>query len=132
MKDKADKKERAGHVNSLEEYIDVVSEEELDDRDKIVEKILDLESVIKGALSDLDDEQSPEIITNKELVELEEMVKGALSELTDLETQFEDIFSPPSEIEVNQEGNYLMAVRRFQNAMKVALFDGATKKTFKI
>lgn len=132
MKDKADKKERAGHVNSLEEYIDVVSEEELDDRDKIVEKILDLESVIKGALSDLDDEQSPEIIMNKELVELEEMVKGALSELTDLETQFEDIFSPPSEIEVNQEGNYLMAVRRFQNAMKVALFDGATKKNFKI
>ncbi|MGV9171491.1 MAG: hypothetical protein ACOC35_02825 [Promethearchaeia archaeon] len=65
-----------------------------------------------------------------ELSELETMVKGALTELTDLESNLIDVISPSPDAPGKKESNYLMAVRRFQNAMKAALMDGSQKRNF--
>ncbi len=80
------------------------------------------------------DERSPKKDSkkvNSELNSLESLVKGALTELTDLESNILNVIKPSAGTKANQENNYLMAVRRFQNAMKVAILDGANKRDLK-
>ena len=93
-------------------------------------EINELEDTVKdilGKISSID--SSCDIETVEPLASLESLVKGALAELTDLEGDLLDLIKPTSETgSNNQESNLIMAVRRFQNAMKVALFDGASKR----
>ncbi|TFF90243.1 MAG: hypothetical protein EU548_04015 [Promethearchaeota archaeon] len=67
-----------------------------------------------------------------EISNLENAVKGALTELTDLESRIVNLIKPKppsnhSNSTQNREANFLMAVRRFQNAMTIALIDGFNK-----
>ncbi|MHA1291736.1 MAG: hypothetical protein ACTSQJ_03595 [Promethearchaeota archaeon] len=96
------------------------------DNDSPKKEITDLEDTVKGLLNGLsnsNDIEEPKLDT--ELSGLENVVKGALTELTDLETHLLDLIAPSTGV---KESNYLMAVRRFQNAMKVAIIDGASKR----
>ncbi|MHA1146941.1 MAG: hypothetical protein ACTSR8_01720 [Promethearchaeota archaeon] len=93
-----------------------------------------LENTVKGVLgkiSNIDADERNSV--SGQITNLEEAVRGALTELTDLESQIVNIIKPsPSSKEnsahASQEGNFLMAVRRFQNAMNVAIIDGFNKK----
>lgn len=102
---------------------------------KSPEKEIDkLENTVKGVLgkiSNIEAEDSNSV--SGQISNLEEAVRGALTELTDLESQIVNIIKPSSTAKAgatqpNQEGNFLMAVRRFQNAMNVAIIDGFNKK----
>ena len=69
-----------------------------------------------------------------ELTEVESEVENVLKELSSLEVQFEEVLKP--RIKLGQgavDTNYLVAVRRFQNGMRVSLLNGAelgNKETF--
>jgi len=70
-----------------------------------------------------------------EVSKLEHEVENVLNELSNLEVQFEDVLKP--RMRTNAHGavdtNYLVAVRRFQNGMRVSLLNGAetgNKQTF--
>ncbi len=69
-----------------------------------------------------------------EYSEIENEVENVLRELSNLEVQFEDVLKP--RIKTGQgavDTNYLVAVRRFQNGMRVSLLNGAdmgNKETF--
>ncbi len=93
-------------------------------------EIDELEDTVKGILgkySNVDSSSDIEVVDP--LSSLDNLVKGALTELTELEGDILDLIKPSSETGLNnQENNVIMAVRRFQNAMKVALFDGASKR----
>ena len=93
-------------------------------------EISKLENTVKDLLGDISNsEESSKNGTDQELSSLESLVKGALTELTDLEGNLLNLIGPTSGAEQNyQDSNLLMAVRRFQNAMKVAIFDGANKR----
>jgi hypothetical protein len=93
-------------------------------------EISELEDTVKGILGHISgiDTSSKEIATSQ-LSSLESLVIGALAELTDLEGSLLDLINPSNQAGSNyQESNLLVAVRRFQNAMKVALFDGASMR----
>jgi hypothetical protein len=97
-------------------------------------EIDDLENTVKGILGHISevDTSSKESAT-RSLSSLESLVIGALTELTDLEGNLLNLIKPSDEAGKNyQESNLLMAVRRFQNAMKVALFDGASMRDFNL
>lgn len=104
--------------------------------DKTPEKeIEEIENTVKGILgknknSRKKNTSQEDAKIGSEISELESMVKGALTELTDLESNLIDVISPSPELTGKKESNFLMAVRRFQNAMKVALIDGAQKRNF--
>ena len=93
-------------------------------------EIGNLENTVKDLLGDIPkSEDSSKNGADQELSSLESLVKGALTELTDLEGNLLNLIGPSSGAEQNyQDSNLLMAVRRFQNAMKVAIFDGANKR----
>ncbi|MHA1359990.1 MAG: hypothetical protein ACTSRC_17875 [Candidatus Helarchaeota archaeon] len=70
-----------------------------------------------------------------EVSQLESEVENVLQELSSLEIKFEDVLKP--KISTGARGaidaNYLVAVRRFQNGMRVSLMNGAetgNKETF--
>ena len=70
-----------------------------------------------------------------EVTKLENEIEGLLGELTNLELQFEDLLKPKISVERQRQvdTNYLMAVRRFQNGMRLSLMNGAetgNPKTF--
>jgi hypothetical protein len=72
---------------------------------------------------------------NDEVSELEGEVEDVLHELSNLELQFSDLLKP--KLSTSGHGtadtNYLVAVRRFQNGMRVSLLNGAetgNKQTF--
>jgi len=94
------------------------------------DEINKLEDTVKDILGDISEKDSSgEEKTDQKLSSLETLVKGALTELMDLEGNLLNIIQPsPGGGQDFQENNLLMAVRRFQNAMKVALFDGASKR----
>jgi len=87
-----------------------------------------LEDTVKKAL---DGFSGTESATDTDLSSLEDVVQGALTELTDLENNLLEVISPSAGSQADKDSNYLLAVRRLQNAMKVALLDGARKKDFK-
>ena len=134
MKNDKQKMENVNRLDSLDNQMKKENETNSTDKINLEKELNELEALIKNALRDLDDEdynQKEKTITDDELLKLEQMVKWALKELTELEAQFEEIFNPSSKSFGNQESNYLMVVRRFQNAMKVALYDGAGEKNIK-
>lgn len=88
-------------------------------------EIEELEDSVKKAIGSLSGE------FNNELSSLEDIVRGALTELTDLENNLIDIIAPSSSNQENKDSKYLLVVRRFQNAMKVALLDGVRKRDLK-
>ncbi len=92
------------------------------------------EDTVKDLLGDISESDKPsENGADQELSSLENLVKGALTELTDLEGNLLDIIGPSSGAEQNyQDSNLFMAVRRFQNAMKVAVFDGTNKRDMRL
>ncbi len=95
-------------------------------------EIKKLEDTVKDVLDNISGmESSSNTAVDAELSDLEDIVKGALTELTDLENNLLNIISPSLD-NLNKDGNYLMAARRFQNAMKIALFDGTSKRDIKI
>ncbi len=97
-------------------------------------EIKELENTVKGILGHISevDTTNAERATDQ-LSSLENLVKGALTELTDLEGNLLDLIKPSNQASSNyQESNLLVAVRRFQNAMKVALFDGASKREIRL
>ena len=72
---------------------------------------------------------------DNEVEKLESEVENVLQELSNLEVQFEDVLKPrlstsaPGAV----DANYLVAVRRFQNGMRVSLLNGTetgNKQTF--
>jgi len=70
-----------------------------------------------------------------EVSELEGEVADVLHELSNLEEQFSDILKPKlsTSAQGTADTNYLVAVRRFQNGMRVSLINGAetgNKQTF--
>lgn len=70
-----------------------------------------------------------------EVSKLEHEVENVLQELSTLEVQFEDVLKPRmrSDAKGAIDTNYLVAVRRFQNGMRVSLLNGAetgNKQTF--
>ncbi len=72
---------------------------------------------------------------NEEVSKLESEVENVLQELSNLEVQFEDVLKPKLSISTPGavDTNYLVAVRRFQNGMRVSLLNGAetgNKQTF--
>ncbi len=93
-------------------------------------ELAELEDSVKdilGKISDVDN--TDEFETIDILSSIDNLVKDALTELTALEGGLLDLIKPSSEAgSNNQESNVLMAVRRFQNGMKLALFDGASKR----
>ena len=97
-------------------------------------EISKLEDTVKDLLGDMSEEGNlSDNGTDQELSSLESLVKGALTELTDLEGNLLNLIGPSSGAEQNyQDSNLFMAVRRFQNAMKVAIFDGANKRDFSL
>ena len=134
MKNDKEKKKEVDILDSLDNQMNKEQETDSDDKINLEKEINELEALIKNTLKDLDDveyNEKEKTETNDELLKLEQMVKWALKELTELEAQFEDIFHPSSKSYGNQESNYLMVVRRFQNAMKVALYDGAGEMNIK-
>ncbi len=99
--------------------------------DKSPKKEIDeLEDTVKDILGKISNIDSPgEFETIEILSSIDNLVKDALTELTVLEGGLLDLIKPSSEAgSNNQESNVLLAVRRFQNAMKLALFDGASKR----
>ncbi len=62
-----------------------------------------------------------------EFSKLESEVENVLQELSNLEVQFEEVLKPKISTSTQGGGdsNYLMAVRRFQNGMRVSLLNGA-------
>ncbi|MHA1147772.1 MAG: hypothetical protein ACTSR8_05965 [Promethearchaeota archaeon] len=74
--------------------------------------------------------KTPKGELNEEISKLEDTIKGALFELTDLENNLLDIIAPSGRVKT--DGNYFSVIRRFQNAMKVALIDGLNKKDLEI
>ena len=97
-------------------------------------EITDLENTVKGILGHISDvDTSSAEKATSQLSSLENLVRGALTELTDLEGNLLDLIKPSNQTGQNyQESSLLVAVRRFQNAMKVALFDGASKREIKL
>ncbi len=94
---------------------------------KEIDELEDTVKDILGKISDID--SSDEFETIEILSSIDNLVKDALTELTVLKGGLLDLIKPSSEAgSNNQESNVLMAVRRFQNAMKLALFDGASKR----
>ena len=90
---------------------------------KTPDKELDeLEDSIKGLLGTKISPSGAEV--DDELSDLENTVMGALTELTDLENNLLSIIAPSGHI--SPDSNYLVAVRRFQNAMKIATQCGFT------
>ncbi len=89
------------------------------------QEIEELESNVKDLLSDISDTK-----VNSELFSLENAVESALSELSDLKEKFPEIITHPRD-QLNQDGKYLMAARRFQNSMTVMILAGAKKRDFK-
>ncbi|MHA1264580.1 MAG: hypothetical protein ACTSRS_05015 [Candidatus Helarchaeota archaeon] len=70
-----------------------------------------------------------------EVSKLEQEVESVLEELSNLEIQFEDVLKPRMRLGTQGavDTNYLVAVRRFQNGMRVSLLNGAetgNKQTF--
>lgn len=95
---------------------------ELDSLENSIENVLNEFSVPPSQSDNVDDELS----------DLENLVQGALTELTDLESNMLHMITPGAQNEANRESNYVMAVRRFQNAMKIALLDGVSKRDINI
>ena len=87
-----------------------------------------LEDSVKKALDGFSGTESG---TDTDLSSLEGVVQNALTELTDLENNLLNVISPSAGSQADKDSNYLLAVRRLQNAMKVALLDGARKKDLK-
>jgi len=88
------------------------------------------EDTVKDLIGDISEsDESRKNGADQELSSLENLVKGALTELTDLEGNLLNLIGPTSGAEQNyQDSNLFMAVRRFQNAMKVAVYDGTNKR----
>ncbi|MHA1378319.1 MAG: hypothetical protein ACTSRG_08045 [Candidatus Helarchaeota archaeon] len=62
-----------------------------------------------------------------ELSKLENEIENVLNELSDLESQFSEVLEPTDRpvTQKSKDAGYLMALRRFQNGMRVSLLNGA-------
>lgn len=62
-----------------------------------------------------------------ELSKLENEITNVLDELSDLESQFAEVLEPKNKsiTQESKDAGYLMALRRFQNGMRVSLLNGA-------
>jgi len=84
-------------------------------------EIEELEGTVKDLLKNIS-----EIKLEDELSNLENKVESVLTELSDLEQKLPEINKPGQKIPL--DNNYIMASRRFQNAMQLAILDGVRKR----
>jgi hypothetical protein len=82
-----------------------------------------LEDEVKDLFKNLSDLKLKDEISN-----LENTVEGVLSELSDLEQKLPNIVNPQMGQTATRDNDYILAVRRFQKAMKLSLLDGSKKR----
>ncbi|MHA1310313.1 MAG: hypothetical protein ACTSQO_05215 [Candidatus Helarchaeota archaeon] len=93
------------------------------DKEASNKEIEEIEDITKNLLKDVSDLKLEEEINN-----VENTVERVLTELSDLGEKLPQFASNLTNKTISIDQNYLMAVRRLQNAMKLYLIDGTNKK----
>ncbi|MBD3229645.1 MAG: hypothetical protein GF329_15800 [Candidatus Lokiarchaeota archaeon] len=93
-------------------------------------EIAELEGTVKDLFKNLSEMKVKEEISN-----IENTASNVLAELSDLEKNLPEIIEGSPSIASNANtsaNNYMVAIRRFQNGMKLALLDGIKKKDMQL